>query len=180
MGVRVMRRLLVVVVCSFLAPSFALAQSQQTLEQLYKQHAAEIAAGALSTTPPPNPEVDLSAPPDPSVPTLESTKLARQAPGPRAIEGLDDSVKWLLFAGALVIVWQVIKALSRGAKTMSKAVLTAAVEASPAVKQAATRVSSTALGGAKSFFAETKKCPNCAELIKKEAKVCRFCQRSVS
>jgi hypothetical protein len=26
---------------------------------------------------------------------------------------------------------------------------------------------------------DTKKCPNCAEIIKKEAKVCRFCQREL-
>jgi hypothetical protein len=115
----------------------------------------------------------------PGAVTHQQVEAMETGPIPKAIKGMSDSAQWLLGLVGLVIVWRVVKALGRGARTVSKAAAQGAVDVAPAAKHVAGRVGATATVRTKDFFAETRKCPHCAESIKKEAKVCRYCHRSI-
>lgn len=146
------------------------------LEMAHRDRAAN--AHLLSTEPPPAPLFSelRQAPP---ILTQEESELINRSFASREFQNLNGPVKGAIIAGVLVVAWWILRALLRRAKAASRIVVAAAHSAAPTARNAATRVGKTAVGGAKSFFAETITCPSCAELIKAEAKICRFCHQVV-
>jgi hypothetical protein len=88
-----------------------------------------------------------------------------------------DAAEWVFAIVVLIVIGKTLKALGRGAKHVSKAATQVAIDVAPGAKRAASRIGTEAASRAKNFIAETRKCPHCAELIKKDATVCRHCHQ---
>src|SRR5690242_19505589 len=158
------------------APSDPL-EAANALADTSRRRAAAVQAGAFSTVPDPKPDPIAGAGPSPDAPTLESTRPTFEGPGPRLLResGTEEVFAVMVVIVLAALIWGLIKILVPLARGATRAAGQAAVEVAPTVKYAAERVSDTAAVRTKGFFAETRKCPYCAEAI-----VCRFCHRSLT